>query len=631
MALLTVTSVEKSYGSLVVLRGVSFAVGEGDHAALVGPNGCGKTTLVRILVGLERADSGFVGLLPHTEVGYLPQEVTQLEGETVLTAVLVGDPRLVELEKELADLEAKFSLESDAKLEEVASRYGEAQAEFQRLGGYDADARAKTLLAGLGFTGEDLQKSVNVLSGGQRTRVYLARLLFQEPNLLVLDEPTNHLDLDAVEWLEEHLRSWKGTMLVVSHDRAFLDRVADHIVDMKGGKAISYKGNYSTYVMQRDFNEQQQLEAFERQQEEIARLQAYIDRYRAGNRATLAKSRQNRLDRLERVERPDVQRQMKFRFTPSHASGREALVLEGVSKSYGDLRLFQKLSLYVERGDRIGVVGPNGAGKSTFLRCLMGEEEFDSGNVYLGHNVRVGTLSQQAEELDDENSVLEELMANSPLLIAEARDLLAQFLFRGEDVFKAVGALSGGERNRLLIARLLASRPNMLLLDEPTNHLDLWCRQALENALASYPGTVLFASHDRYLLQNVATRILQIKGGQATLFNEPWEDYRRRTRGIETPLVSSKRPGSGKAMDARRPGREGRKPSPEKRLKQVEAEIGPLEERLKELVARLADPATYTEEGAAKPLSDEYETANARLQELYEEWESLAETALVKG
>ena len=457
------------------------------------------------------------------------------------------------------------------------------------------------------------------MSGGQKTRVYLARLLFQEPRLLVLDEPTNHLDLEAVEWLEEYLRGWKGTILVVSHDRAFLDRVADHIVDLSGGKAASYKGNYSAYAAQKAASEEQQLEAYERQQEEIKKLQFYIDRYRAGNRATMSKSRQNRLDRLERVERPDGQDKITFKFKPAHASGRDVLTLDGVSKSYGPLQLFRNLKLYVERGERLGVVGPNGAGKSTFLRCLMEEESFDAGEVYLGHKVRIGTLSQQAEELEEENSVLEELMVNSPLKIPEARDLLAQFLFRGEDVFKAVGTLSGGERNRLLLARLLASQPNLLLLDEPTNHLDLWCRQALENALVSYPGTVIFASHDRYLLQNAATRILEIKGGQATVYNETWEEYRRRTRGGTVAAAPKPGPKVAPAKTTAKP------PNPEKRLKQVEKEIGPLEERLKELTSLLADPDSYSDGYKAKLLSDEYESSNLRLQTLYEEWETLAE------
>ncbi|MBW3624416.1 MAG: ABC-F family ATP-binding cassette domain-containing protein [Armatimonadetes bacterium] len=620
MALLSVHNIRKSFGAQEILRSVSFSVGEGDRAALVGPNGCGKSTLVRILVGKEEPDSGVVALLPNTEIGHLPQEVTELEGVDVLSAALAGSPRLAALEVELAEWETRMGGLSGAELEAATARYGAAQDEFLRLGGYEADARAKTILAGLGFAGEDLHKPVGVLSGGQKTRVYLARLLFQEPHLLVLDEPTNHLDLEAVEWLEEYLRGWNGTILVVSHDRAFLDRVADHIVDMSGGKAVSYKGNYSAYAKQKAANEEQQLEAYERQQEEIKKLQLYIDKYREGNRATMSKSRQNRLDRMERIERPDSPDQIKFKFKPAHASGREVLTLDGVSKRYGDLQLFKNLKLYVERGDRLGVVGPNGAGKSTFLRCLMEEESFDGGNVYLGHNVRIGTLSQQAEELDESNPVLEELMANSPLKVAEARDLLAQFLFRGEDVFKLVGALSGGERNRLLLSRLLASQPNLLLLDEPTNHLDLWCRQALENALAAYPGTVIFASHDRYLLQGVATRILEIKGGEAKVYNETWEEYRRRTRGTTAPTVAVKSPTAKVA-----PPKSSRAPHPEKRLKQVEREIGPLEERLKELAALLADPDTYADGDTAKSLSDEYESSNLRLQILYEEWEQLAE------
>ncbi len=627
MALVTITALEKSYGSLDILRGASFAVHEGSRTALVGPNGCGKTTLVRILVGLERADTGTLATLPGTDIGYLPQEVAHLEGLDVLSAVLVGSPRLAELEADLADLEARMATTTGDALDTLSHRYGDAQAEFSLLGGYDAEARAKTLLAGLGFVGEDLHKSVDVLSGGQRTRVYLARLLYQEPTLLVLDEPTNHLDLDAVEWLEEYLRVWKGTILIVSHDRAFLDQIADHVVDLSGGIAVSYRGDYTEYARQKEFNDAQRLQAYERQKEEVTRLQAYVDRYRAGNRATMAKSRQKSIDRLERVDRPDRDPDVKFRLKPSHASGREALVLEGVSKSYGPLTLFRPFELWVNRGDRIGIVGPNGAGKSTFLRCLMGIETFDGGDMTLGHNVAVGTLSQQAEELDEGNTVLDELMANSTLQLAEARDLLAQFLFRGDDVFKAVGALSGGERNRLLISRLLAARPNCLMLDEPTNHLDLWCRRALENALAHYPGTVLFASHDRYLLQRVATRILEIKGGAAKVWEETWEEYRARTRpALPTSLP---KPGSKAAKAAaealKRKHRGARGPSPEKELKRIEGQIAPLEARIRELTDLLADAATYLEGGAAKALTDEYEAATVRLQDLYEEWEPLAE------
>jgi ATP-binding cassette subfamily F protein 3 len=626
MALVSFQDVAKGYGMQTVLDGATFAVGVGERVGIVGPNGCGKTTVLRLMVGLELPDRGRVAVLPGTTIGYLPQEVSFGEEGSVLEVAMASVPRLVELQGELRRLEAAMGDATDADLESLTATYAERLEEFDGLGGYDFEARAKAVLAGLGFRGDELAKPTGVLSGGQRTRLCLARLLLQEPDLLCLDEPTNHLDIEACEWLEEYLSGWKGSVVVVSHDRYFLDRVVQKVVDLEraaaGGEnpTLTYRGNYTAYVAQKELALQQQAEAYERQQEEIARLEAYIRRYKAGNRATMAKSREKALARIQRISRPQASRSIHFQVLPAGASGRIAIELRQATKAYGERVLFRDLNLVVERGDRVGLVGPNGAGKTTLLRVIFGEEELTSGSVVLGHNVSLGYLRQSQEDLGEENTVLDEILLAGDLDAGEARSLLARFLFRGEDVYKPVGSLSGGERSRLVLAKLMVASPNVLLLDEPTNHLDIPSRQALEDALRAYTGALVVASHDRYLLNALVSRIVQIAPAGVTVFEGGYEQFRAATAPKPAPQPSRRRT----------QGRLQRRPAPPKsespaaKLKRLEDEIAQKEARLAELTQLLGSGDTYAG-GGVQELLREYEELNARLPSLYSEWEALAE------
>ncbi|HEY3281280.1 MAG TPA: ATP-binding cassette domain-containing protein, partial [Armatimonadota bacterium] len=401
--------------------------------------------------------------------------------------------------------------------------------------------------------------------------------------------------------------------------------VATEVVDLTGGVAAAYKGNYSQYVAQKELAEAQLQEAYERQQQEIAKLEAYVRRYKAGNRATMAKSRENRLQRMDRIDRPRNQATTHFRIAPASRSGRYVVAMHRAAKRYDSLRLFSGLELVVQRGERLGLVGPNGSGKSTLIKCIIGEEELNEGEVVIGHGVTLGTFGQQHEHLDEENSVLDELLNAGDVLPAQARNLLAQFLFRGDDVFKPVSALSGGERNRLILCKLMVSAPNLLVLDEPTNHLDLWSRQALERALSDYAGTLIFASHDRYLLSALANRIVHVKDGQATPFDYTYDEWRAYTAPVP-PAATNK--SKRAAPSAPKPGKP-RSVNVKRELAKVENEIGRVEARLAELTALLGDEATYADGTSAAELSQEYQELNTRLQALNTDWELLAEQALV--
>ncbi|HOJ23194.1 MAG TPA: ABC-F family ATP-binding cassette domain-containing protein, partial [Armatimonadota bacterium] len=527
MSLLSVGELSKSYGTQEVLRSVSFIVGPGEKVALVGRNGCGKSTLLRLIAGKEEPDAGRVSLLPRTHIGYLSQEPDLSAGTTLLDAVTWAVPRLVELERRLQELEARLEGHpSDA--EELYAEYAEAQQEFAQAGGPAYAGRVKATLAGLGFRESDYELPVTALSGGQRTRAALAMLLLQEPDLLLLDEPTNHLDLPAIEWLEEYLTRTRSALILVSHDRYFLDRVVTRVLELEEAEIHSYPGNYTAYSRIREERLARQQAVYERQLQQVEKLEEYIRRYGAGNRATMAKSREKALARIQ-LEPPRTRKaEMRLDLSPGLRSGTEVVCIERLSKSYDGKQLFSGLELVVRRGERVGIVGPNGSGKTTLLRILMGQVDADAGHFAFGHNVEPGYFAQDLSGANPENTLLEEILDAGAATVEDARSLLARFLFFGDDVFKRVGDLSGGETNRMALARLLLSHANLLLLDEPTNHLDIAARDRLEEALLAFPGTVICASHDRYLLDRIATRIVEVAGGEARVYDDTYAEYRRR-------------------------------------------------------------------------------------------------------
>ncbi|GAB6876138.1 ABC-F family ATP-binding cassette domain-containing protein [Thermaerobacter litoralis] len=692
--ILEARAVTRHLGGRPVLEGVDLQVREGDRLGLVGPNGAGKSTLLRILAGVLEPDGGEVQRAQGLRAGYLPQDPAAVDGATVLDAVLAGFDQLLALRRELAELEhaiaraagaagaagavgpaprdAAASAEDDA-LGRLLDRYGRLQERFQQQDGYAMEARARQILAGLGFRSSDLDRPPAALSGGQRVRLGLARVLVARPELLLLDEPTNHLDVEAAAWLEGHLAAYPGAVVLVSHDRGLLSRVCTRIAELAGGRLELYDGNYEAYRAERRRRREQAAAAYRTYLEERRRLEAFVARYRAGNRATQAKDRERKLERLDREAPPPPPPPPplpRIRLEAGPPSHQVVFRLEGAGHRYGDGPwLFRGLDGEVRRGQRIGVLGPNGAGKSTLLRLLAGVLEPAAGRVVRGEGVRCGYLDQLLGLDDPRRTVLEDYMAATGTTVAEARHALARFLFRGEAVHQPVGSLSGGERSRLILARLAALRANVLILDEPTNHLDLETREVLEEALAAYPGTLIVSSHDRTFLETLVETIWWVEDGRIERAPGPlsrWLAARLQTRA-EEPAAPAAGPGAGdgrvpsargagssagprgpmpppEAGPGRRAaGTEGRaggaagarvrpalRPGDRRRLAQqvaaLEEVILRLEQEQAELVARLSDPAFLARGGAEVAAAARRAEEVAReLEVRVDEWEALSQ------
>jgi ATP-binding cassette subfamily F protein 3 len=622
MALLTLADVHKKFVTQSVLEGVSFFVDTGRKVALIGANGTGKTTVLRMIAGLERPDSGSVSLLPGARVGYLPQDPLVEEEGTVFEAARLPSPALKAAWAELQRLEAALDGVDEAKLEALVEAHGEAQHCFEGLGGYGAEARAREVLGGLGFREADWEKPVRVLSGGEKTRLALTQILVLEPDLLLLDEPTNHLDLEAVEWLQEYMRRYPGAALIVSHDRYFLDHVVTHVVELENRKASSFSGNYRAFAEKKAQLRAIQAEQYRLQQREIERLEEIAKRLFSYRLFNASRSRLKMIERMPKVEKPVENRAaIRFQTAPALQSYQEVLTVRDLCRRFGERTLFAGLSFQVYRGERLGIIGPNGSGKTTLLKMIAGEGRPDAGRIVSGNNVRVRYFAQDLGDLNPENTVLEELLSTVELTLKECCDLLGRFQLGGEALEKSVAVLSGGERCRLSMAKLFAERPNLLILDEPTNHLDIPTREAVEEALQEYQGTVLFASHDRYFIDAVASRLLELRGGQARFFDGNYTRYREMLAAPVRPMSGKKTP-PAPPRPAEANGR--RKDGPKKRLAQMEREIISAERRLEELTAVLSNPSEHRSANLGE-VSREYDALTQRLQELYGEWEAMAE------
>jgi ATP-binding cassette subfamily F protein 3 len=531
--MLRLHEVKKAYGGHQALDGVSFEIGSRDKVALVGVNGAGKSTLLKIIADILPLDEGIIKVAPGTDIAYLPQDAGIRSGRTLWDEMLTSFPELIATQTELATVEAEMgtAYEDMDRLDELVTRQGELIERFDQLGGYRIEADMAKVLAGLGFASTDRDKLCEAFSGGWQMRIALAKMLVRKPSLLLLDEPTNHLDLKATEWLEDYLHEYPGMVLVVSHDRYFMDQVVSRTIEVEEGKAVDYRGNYSYFLSERERKRKEAINSYERQQKWIKRQMAFINTFRANAaRAAVVKSRERSLAKLVRLEQPRAtDPKITLRFAAGKPGPERVLTVEDLTKSYGGRVVINGVSLSINRGDRIALVGPNGAGKSTFMRMIAGMEEADGGNLEFGQNVTVGYYAQdQAQTLDESRTVREEVLAHAPAGWGEeqARALLARFLFRADDVNKVVGTLSGGERSRLSLAKLILQPRQLLLLDEPTNHLDVPSKDELESALDNYPGAVIFASHDRFLLDRVATKVAEMKDGNLELYLGGWSRYR---------------------------------------------------------------------------------------------------------
>ena len=665
MSLINGLNLSKSFGAVDIFSRVAFSIPHGARIALVGPNGIGKTTLLRILVGLDEPSSGSVQRARGLNLGYLPQEAGLHGTHSLWEECLKSMADLRRMEQELARLEAAMGDpdQADAALE----RYGPLQATFERLDGYTYETRIRQVLSGLGFAEDDFHRPVSQLSGGQRTRGVLARLLLSAPDLLILDEPTNHLDISAVEWLEGYLSQWEGAVLIVSHDRYFLDRVVDHIWEMRRNRLEIYRGNYSAYVQQRQERWDLRLQLFSTEKERLLKDLDYVKRNIAGQNTVQAKGRLRRLSRqVQAIESlgldaiqgkswlqisaeadisthtmgvEETEQRIKALHPPtnhpphlsinlkaSHRSGDLVLRTYDVAIGYQDegRPLFHVPDLVLKRGECAALIGPNGAGKTTFLKTLLGALPPLDGEVLLGASLDIGYFAQAHEDLDPKRTLVEEIESITPgMLLADVRDYLARFLFSGEDVFQQVSTLSGGERGRLALAKLSLSDANLLLLDEPTNHLDIPSQEILQEVLQDYQGTILLVSHDRYLIDALGTQIWEIEPDEAAMriFAGTYTEYRTQREAEKATLAEARQQDSSTNQKERtgRPSAEARQRK--RRLKEIEEQIAVLEVRLDSLANQLESPPSDPEQ--VERLGMEYVDIHNELEILMGEWEGL--------
>ncbi|OFX13739.1 MAG: hypothetical protein A2Z18_10680 [Armatimonadetes bacterium RBG_16_58_9] len=628
MPIITLSNIGKSFGAKDVLRDVTFLVNDRERVALIGENGSGKTTLLRIILGEEKADRGTVNKEPSLTIGYLPQEVDLPEVAPLHLAVMGVNKKLLACASELAALQKQMAQAPPKEAHALGSRFAEISHTFDTQHGFDYQVQARAALIGLGFDESDFNKPVRALSGGQKTRAALARLLLSSPDVLLLDEPTNHLDIQACEWLQEFFQSrYQGAALIVSHDRYFLDQVASRVLELEDGAVCSYKGNYSAYARLKSAKIEQQQRLYKEQQKEVARIETALQTLFSDRKFSRRDSKLKQLERMNRVEADRDRKTIKATLRTAIRSGREVLTLRDLAKSYPEHHLFAGVDFVVERGQKIGIVGPNGSGKTTLLKIIAERVTPDVGKVSFGHNVRPVYFAQEFDHLVPSRTVLEELLADADMTSKEARDLLARFLFMGDDAFKKVEVLSGGELCRLALAKVLATRPNLLLLDEPTNHLDIRSREALEDALKLFDGTVLAASHDRYLLDAITGDIVEIKDSAFTHYLGNYSRYREKTR--ETLVVSPAIVRAAKEEIKARPLSRLRELEQNlralsKRRREIESRIEESEKRMGELTAALGFEENYRN-GSARELSKEYDDVSAGLRQMYYEWESVCE------
>ena len=647
--MLTVSQLSKSFAGRALFDDVSLQVNRGDRIGLVGPNGAGKSTLFALLLGDVSPDKGTIAIEKNATIGFLPQETAAAGDETVLELALAVSPELVRAQKVIKEHEAGHDHEHEAD----DAAYHKALHVFDEHGGWELEPKAKRVLAGLAFRETDFDRPARALSGGWIMRAHLARLLVMQPDLLLLDEPTNHLDLESLQWFQEYLRSYPGAIVMISHDREFLNQLVGSIFEIAHSKLVRYRGNWDSYVEQKAAREEQQLAAYKNQQKEIAALQLFADRFRAkASKASQAQSKLKQIDRMTKIAAPVARgKTIKFHFPQPVRSGLRVITLKDVDHAYGELVVYRGMQFHAERGQRTVLVGPNGAGKSTLLKLLAGVLPVQHGVRELGHHVRTGYFSQNRIDVLNASDTVLDSACDMPNPVSEqtARTVLGSFLFRGDDVFKTVSVLSGGEKSRLALVRLLLDPPNLLLMDEPTTHLDVGSIDALIGALRQYHGTLIFISHDVHFIRAIATSVLHVTagstgaGGRLTFYPGDYDYYldKSKATSAQTALTAGSTSNNGKPIANRREGglREQKaqkrleaesrnaiakaRREKEKRVHELETKIAALEGKQKELAAALEDPATYQPGGSAIAINRDLSAVSHDLARLTAEWESV--------
>lgn len=643
MIMLSCNNVSKSFGVETILEDISFSVNEGDKIGIVGVNGTGKTTLFKVITGIFPHDKGDIFTSKNCRLGYLEQNTNFYSEKTIYDEVVSVFSDLIEAEKELRSLEhqiaslsAKESSSGD-QLKKAMDTYGKKYEEFEKKNGYAYKSEVRGTLKGLGFSDEEMNKPVNVLSGGEKTRVLLAKLLLSKPSLLLLDEPTNHLDADAIEWLEAFLRSYEETIMIISHDRYFLDQSVNRIFEMENKRLISYNGNYTDYQKQAKINREIRLRQYENQQRDIKKQEESIERLKAYGREKhlkRARSKEKMLDKVDRLDKPqELRKKARFNFVLRHHSGNDVLKAQGLGKSFGDRKLFEGVDFELYRGEKVALIGPNGVGKSTLFKIIMGDESQDQGEYKLGQGVDIAYFHQEQKSLNLENSIIDEVWDDNPHMTqTKVRNLLGAFLFEGEDVFKSIRSLSGGERARVAILKLILSKSNLLLLDEPTNHLDIDSKEVLEDALKEYEGTLLTISHDRYFLNTVVDRILVLKPNGIEEYLGDYEYYQNKKKEesekshlAEMEDLPSKTKTQIKEERRREKELKKNENKAKKLIKDIEVEIELLEKQIGGLDYMLCQEEVYTSPERTREVNQEKSDLEKRLSKLYEKWEQIVE------
>lgn len=642
--ILSCQNISKAFVENQVLKNVSFHIENHEKAAIVGINGAGKTTLLRIIVGEMTPDDGQVVLAKDKTLGYLAQNSTVDTSHTIYEELLSVKADLLRLEEKIRECENNMKHANGDALEDLMKQYTSLTHAFETGGGYLYRSELVGVLKGLGFTEDEFSKPVATLSGGQKTRVALGRLLLQNPDLIILDEPTNHLDMNSIAWLETYLLNYKGAVLIVSHDRYFLDRIAGKVIEIDQSKATTFMGNYSDYAVKKEQLRVAAWNAYMNQQREIKHQEEVIEKLKSFNREKSikrAESREKMLDKIEVIEKPsEVRTDMKLTLTPRILSGNDVLTVEHLSKSFDSHKLFTDVNFEIKRGEHVAIIGDNGSGKTTLLKILNGLVPADQGTFRLGSNVEIGYYDQEHHVLHSEKTLFEEISDDYPYLNnTQIRNVLAAFLFTGEDVFKRISDLSGGERGRVSLAKLVLSNANFLILDEPTNHLDIMSKEILEDALNGYEGTILYVSHDRYFINRTAHRILDLTEGQFVSYVGNYDYYLEKHDTVMAAIeanapqnadadsaVAAKAAESEVKLDWKAQKEEqARLRKKENDLKKCEEKIAKLEARISEIDTEMSDPAIGTQVAKLQELTKEQTTCQEQLEKLYEQWEELAE------
>ena len=640
--ILACQNINKAFGTNVILKDASFHIEEKEKAAIVGINGAGKSTLLKIIMKQIPADSGEVILAKDRTIGYLAQHEAVSSGNTIYEELLEVKQDIFELERHIRTLELQMKSQSGGELEQTLELYNRLNTEFEQKNGYACKSEIVGVLKGLGFTEDEFSKQVDTLSGGQKTRVALGKLLLAKPDLILLDEPTNHLDMQSIAWLENFLINYSGAVIIVAHDRYFLNRVVSKVIEIDHAKATTFLGNYSAYSEKKAQLRDSQLKAWMNQQREIKHQQEVIDKLKSFNREKSikrAESREKMLEKMEVLDRPDTEvQELKLSLEPRFPSGNDVLRLEGLAKSFGDHTLFTDLDFEIKRGERVALIGNNGTGKTTILKIINELLAADAGSFTLGSKVCIGYYDQEHHVLHMEKTLFEEISDDYPTLTnTEIRNVLAAFLFTGDDVFKRISDLSGGERGRVSLAKLMLSEANFLILDEPTNHLDILSKEILEQALNRYTGTVFYVSHDRYFINQTATRILELTGNTLVNYIGNYDYYLEKkdeltkiyvpsaTEEETASLPSSSAETAGKLTWQQQKEEQARIRKRQNELKKTEDRIHVLEVRDKEIDELMMQEEVFTNVAKCVELNKEKTAINEELEQLYERWEELAE------